>query len=100
MAIGRPYLPYSVIRWRLRRIFRKNSWGVENLSEKEQKGIQIELRMVNERWGSERGHRVDKEKIPLLKSQEWVTIPLEKKIGRNEWREMEKAELWKCFADL
>ena len=35
---------------------------------------------------------VDREKRPLLTSQEWVAIELEKKIGRNEWQEMGKSE--------
>ena len=56
--------------------------------------------MANKRWESERGHRVDRKKRPLLTSQDWVAIQLEKKIGWNEWQAMGKVEHWKCFGEL
>ena len=69
----------------------------EDLSEKEGKWALIELRLIPNRWESERGHRVGREKRSLLTSQEWVSIQLGKQIGRNERQEMEKAEQWGRF---
>ena len=65
--------------------------GEENLPEEEKKkGVKIELGVINNRWESERGRRVYKEKRPFSTSQEWVSARLENQIGRNEWQEMEK----------
>ena len=43
----------------------------ENVSEGEKRQIQIELGIINKRWGSDGAHCVDREKRPLSTSPEW-----------------------------
>ena len=48
--------------------------GEKDLSEGEKSQIQVELGIINKRWGTDRGVNVDIEKWHLLTSQEWEDI--------------------------
>ena len=63
------------------------------MSEGSKRKIQNELGIINNRWGSERSHRLDREEA-LSTSGEWADIHLGRNIGRVDWREMEKSEQW------
>ena len=74
--------------------------GEEELPEKERMGILQELKWINQRWGSERGQNVDREKKPLWTSAEWVAIQVDRQMEWNEWHDTERAHRWKRLEDI
>ena len=78
-----------------------NQLGKSEITEIGRQGIRQELDSVNKRWESGRSQNaVGAEKRPVLTSEERIDIQVEKRIGWDEWQEMDRAHQWECLGDL
>ena len=77
-----------------------NQLGEGDLSEGEQRQIQIALKITNRRWGTNRSGNVNIEKRPLLTSQEWADIQLGEQVGLGCLHPMGTSDQLDCMEKL